>query len=320
MPAAQRETGEVAIEGTRHDRDHARRRFPGSGAWTFARSIRRSRRVARQALLAAYPLPAHGRRRRRRSRSTSGASPTRAVLAAVAERAVATTLVTTEGRALTEIDAVDPQPRAAVHEGGAAAGRVDGVGRSRRMQPAKPVEGADGTACRCCVPASGPTGRTRCRSSICTPATPFVKKGDMQMTLPKMDVPVERARMGAVRARSVSRRSLRRQRDRGVICANARNLPGRPRNRFGVGEGVGAGVAGVDCGTAAGDHDVPARSSGGMVDQAALPFPGRWSLVEGSGRRRTGHHRQERKRTCFRDSVRAARRGGPGLRVRDVRR
>ena len=101
LPAAQRETGEVAVEGL-GTLEVLAPEIPGLRRMDVREVDPSLAAVARQALLAAYRYqrtadasPAPGARRPplRRCR----------VLAAVAERAVATTLVTTEGRALTEV-------------------------------------------------------------------------------------------------------------------------------------------------------------------------------------------------------------------------
>jgi hypothetical protein len=111
------------------------------------------------------------------------------VLAAVADHAIATTLITSEGRALTEVQLemrnrsqpflkVDLPP-------GAVIVSVDLAGQS-----AKPASGPDGTR----VPlmrAGLSMAQSYSVSFVYVHAgTPFQKKGDIQMSLPKMDVPV----------------------------------------------------------------------------------------------------------------------------------
>jgi hypothetical protein len=111
------------------------------------------------------------------------------VLAAAADRAVATTLITSEGRALTEVR-LDmrnrSQPFLKVElPPGAAIVSVDLAGQS-----AKPAHGADGTRIplmRAGLPASAPYSVS---FVYVHSGTPFQKKGDIEMTLPKMDVPV----------------------------------------------------------------------------------------------------------------------------------
>ena len=111
------------------------------------------------------------------------------VLAAAADRATATTMVTSEGRALTEIRLElrnRSQPFLKVElPPGATIVSVDLAGQS-----AKPASGPDGTR----IPlmrAGLPSSRRYTVSFVYVHAgTPFLKKGDIQMTLPKMDVPI----------------------------------------------------------------------------------------------------------------------------------
>jgi hypothetical protein len=144
--------------------------------------------AARQALLAAY-----------RYQRTGDAPPAlrldvrrfadSEVLAAVAERAVATTLVTTEGRALTEVtmwvrNRAQPFMKVALAPGASMLSvEVNG-------QAAKPVEGKDGIRVPLLRPGFRPDGVYRVSFVYLNAGTPFAKKGDMQMALPKMDVPV----------------------------------------------------------------------------------------------------------------------------------
>lgn len=111
------------------------------------------------------------------------------VLAAAADRAVATTLITSEGRALTEVrldmrNRSQPFLKVELPQG-ATIVSVDLSG-----QTAKPASGPDGTRIplmRAGLPTSGPYSV----SFVYVHAgTPFQKKGDIQMSLPKMDVPI----------------------------------------------------------------------------------------------------------------------------------
>ena len=184
----QRETGEVAIGGA-GTLDVSSPDAPGLHRVDVRELDPALTSVAHDALMAAY-----------RYQATSEEPPMLTlavrryadapVLAAVAERAVATTLVTAEGRALTEIELwlrnraqrymkVDLPP-------GASIVSVEVAGA-----PAKPVEGADGI--RVPIVRPGPA-----RDDVYTVSfvymhagTPFLKKGDARMTLPKMDVPID---------------------------------------------------------------------------------------------------------------------------------
>ncbi|HUQ89119.1 MAG TPA: carboxypeptidase-like regulatory domain-containing protein [Vicinamibacterales bacterium] len=111
------------------------------------------------------------------------------VLAAAADKATATTLITSEGRALTEVRLLmrnRSQPFLKVElPQGATIVSVDLAGRS-----AKPATGADGT--RIPLMRSGlDSSRPYTVSFVYVHAgTPFLKKGDIDMALPKMDVPI----------------------------------------------------------------------------------------------------------------------------------
>jgi hypothetical protein len=112
-----------------------------------------------------------------------------AVLAAIADRAVATTLVTSEGRALTEVS-LTVQNRAqpflkVTLPSGASIVSVDVAG-----QPAKPVLGVDGTRVPLLRPGFRPTGPYTVAFVYLHSGTSFEKKGEMRMTLPRMDIPV----------------------------------------------------------------------------------------------------------------------------------
>jgi hypothetical protein len=193
IPAAERERGEVAVEGV-----GTLELGPQIGA-----DERRSdglRRVdVREidpalAALARQPLAAAFRYRR-----TSAVPPSLAldirrfpdapVLAAVAERATATTLVNPEGRALTEI-VLRLQNRAqsflkVALPPGASIVSVEVAG-----QPAKPATASDGTRVPLVRPGFRSTGPYTVSFVYVHSGAPFGRKGEQQMTLPKMDIPV----------------------------------------------------------------------------------------------------------------------------------
>jgi hypothetical protein len=187
VPGAQRETGEVAVSGT--GTLEVSGPEPAGMRRIDVRELDATLvSTARQSLLAAY-----------RYQRTADARPlltlvvTRfpdaAVLAAVAERAVATTLVTTEGRSLTEIvlslrNHAQPFMKVALPEG-ATILSVE-VGGS----PAKPVTGSDGNRVPLLRPGFRPTGTYTVSFVYVQTGVPFLAKGDMRMALPRMDVPV----------------------------------------------------------------------------------------------------------------------------------
>ncbi len=187
IPAAERERGEVAVEGVgtlelaSPERDGIRR--------VDVREIDPAlAALARQPLAAAF-----------RYRRTSAVPPSLAldvrrfpdasVLAAIAERATVTTLVNPEGRALTEI-VLKLQNRAqsflkVALPPGASIVSVEVAG-----QPAKPATASDGTRVPLVRPGFRPTGPYTVSFVYVHSGAPFARKGQQQMTLPKMDIPV----------------------------------------------------------------------------------------------------------------------------------
>ena len=183
----QRERGEVAVEGigtlelSAADRDGMHR--------IDVREIQPAlQSLARQPVLSAF--------RYQRTGSTLPGLLLEArrfadagVLAAFAERAVATTLITAEGRALTEVvlslqNRAQPFLKVNLPEG-ASIVSVEVAGES-----AKPVLGADGVRVPLMRPGFRPHGSYSVSFVYLHAGTPFARKGDLQMTLPKMDVPV----------------------------------------------------------------------------------------------------------------------------------
>ena len=188
LPAAQRETGELAIEGI-GTMEISSPEMPGLRRIDVRELDPTLSPIARDAMLAAYryqrvndepPLVTVDVRR-------FANAP---VLAAVAERAVATTLLTSEGRALTEItmwvrNTAQPFMKVALPEG-ASIVSVEVAGA-----PAKPVEGADGNRVPLLRSGFRPSGTYTVSFVYLHSGAPFLKKGDRQMTLPKLDVPID---------------------------------------------------------------------------------------------------------------------------------
>jgi hypothetical protein len=188
VAAAQRETGEVAIEGIGTLEVSSPADVPGLRRMDVREVDPAISAAARQALVSAY----------RYQRSASGVPtlsaavtrfPDAAVLAAVADRAIATTLLTSQGRALTEIALVlrnRAQPfMRVVLPPGATMLSVDVAGAA-----AKPAEGTDGMRVPLLRPGFRPDGPYKVSFVYLHAGAAFAKKGDMQMTLPRMDVPV----------------------------------------------------------------------------------------------------------------------------------
>jgi hypothetical protein len=187
VPVAQRETGEIAVEGV-GTLEIQSGELQGLRRIDVREVDLAMTSAARNSLLSAF-----------RYQRVSTGSPTLAlnvtrfpdasVLAAIAERAVATTLVTSEGRALTEVslwirNRAQPFMKVALPPG-ASMVSVEVAGSA-----AKPVEGVDGMRVPLLRPGFRPTGPYTVAFVYLHEGNAFAKKGDMQMTLPKMDVPV----------------------------------------------------------------------------------------------------------------------------------
>src|SRR2546430_1555251 len=115
--------------------------------------------------------------------------PDSSVLAAVAERAVVTTLVTTEGRSLTEIkltikNQAQPFLKVALPQG-ASILSADVAG-----EKVKPVEGSDGNRVPLLRPGFRPTDTYTVSFVFMHSGTPFANKGGSELALPKMDIPI----------------------------------------------------------------------------------------------------------------------------------
>ena len=115
--------------------------------------------------------------------------PDSGVLAAVAERAVVTTLVTTEGRSLTEIkltikNQAQPFLKVALPPGASIlSAEVAG-------EKVKPVEGPDGSRVPLLRAGFRPVDSYIVSFVFIHSGAPFAKKGGSDLSLPKMDVPI----------------------------------------------------------------------------------------------------------------------------------
>jgi hypothetical protein len=187
VEGVQREAGEVAVEGV------GTLELTTSESKSLHRLDVRElhpalRALARQPLLAAF------RYQRTRGEAPSldveaSRFPDAGVLSALAERAVVTTLVTGEGRALTEVkltvrNHAQPYLRVSLSEGTTLfSAEVAG----ERVKPAK---GDDGTRVPLLRAGFRPTGAYEVSFVYLASGTPFAKKGEAHLSLPKMDVPV----------------------------------------------------------------------------------------------------------------------------------
>jgi hypothetical protein len=115
--------------------------------------------------------------------------PDASVLAAIAERAVVTTLVTSEGKSLTEVkltvkNQAQPFLKVALPSG-ASILSADVAG-----EKVKPVQGADGNRVPLLRAGFRPAGAYTVSFVFLHSGSPFAKKGDSDLSLPKMDIPI----------------------------------------------------------------------------------------------------------------------------------
>jgi hypothetical protein len=119
--------------------------------------------------------------------------PDTSVLAAIAESANVTTLVTSEGKTLTEVKLTiknQAQPfLKVVLPAGASILSADVAG-----EKVKPVEGTDGSRVPLLRTGFRPTGLYEVSFVFMHSGAPFAKKGGSELSLPKMDVPINMLR------------------------------------------------------------------------------------------------------------------------------
>jgi hypothetical protein len=184
---AQRETGEVLLEGAGTMEITAT-----EGGGLKRMDVKEASPYLRS--LAHFPPQAAFRYHRQTDETPTLALdwvrfPDGSVLAAVAESAVVTTLVTSEGKSLTEVkltlkNQAQPFLKVALPPG-ASIVSADVAG-----EPVKPVQGPDGS--RVPLLRAGPRSTDSYTVSfVFTHAgAPFAKKGGAELVLPKMDIPI----------------------------------------------------------------------------------------------------------------------------------
>jgi hypothetical protein len=184
---AQRETGEVLVEGQGTLEMTAKesgglKRLDVKEINPYLRSLSR------------YPLQAAFRYHRQSSESPKLALewtrfPDASVLSAVAEHAEVTTLVTAEGRSLTEVKLTvknQAQPFLKVELPAGASILTADVGGEK----VKPVQGADGNRVPLLRSGFRPAGSYTVSFVFQHAGAPLSKKGDSDLALPKMDIPI----------------------------------------------------------------------------------------------------------------------------------
>jgi hypothetical protein len=185
---AQRETGEVLVEGTGTIELTAT-----EGGGLKRMDFKETNPYLRS--LARFPLQAAFRYHKQLNEQPSLALawtrfPDSSVLAAVVERAIVTTLVTNEGRSLTEVkltvkNQAQPFLKVALPQGASIlSAEVAG-------EKVKPVEGTDGNRVPLLRAGFRPNDAYNVSFVFMHSGAPFAKKGGSDISLPKMDVPID---------------------------------------------------------------------------------------------------------------------------------
>jgi len=184
---AQRETGEVLIEGAGTMEITAT-----EGGGLKRMDVKEANPYLRS--LAHFPPQAAFRYHRQASEVPTLALnwvrfPDGSVLAAVAESADVTTMVTSEGKSLTEVKLTlknQAQPFLKVSlPAGATILSAEVAG-----ERVKPVQGADGNRVPLLRPGFRPSGSYTVSFVFMHSGTPFAKKGGADLSLPSMDIPI----------------------------------------------------------------------------------------------------------------------------------
>lgn len=184
---AQRETGEVLIEGAGTMEITA-----NEGGGLKRMDVKEANPYLRS--LAHFPPQAAFRYHRQPSETPTLALnwvrfPDGSVLAAVAESADVTTMVTSEGKSLTEVKLTvknQAQPFLKVSlPAGATILSAEVAG-----ERVKPVQGADGNRVPLLRPGFRPNGSYTVSFVFMHSGTPFAKKGGADLSLPSMDIPI----------------------------------------------------------------------------------------------------------------------------------
>ena len=184
---AQRETGEVLVEGA-----GAMEITATEGGGLKRMDVKEANPYLRS--MAHFPPQAAFRYHRQASETPSLALnwvrfPDGSVLAAVAESADVTTMVTSEGKSLTEIKLLvknQAQPFLKVNlPQGATILSADVAG-----ERVKPVQGPDGNRVPLLRPGFRPNGSYTVSFVFMHSGTPFAKKGGADLDLPSMDIPI----------------------------------------------------------------------------------------------------------------------------------
>jgi hypothetical protein len=184
---AQRETGEVLVEGA-----GTMELTATEGGGLKRMDVKEASPYLRS--LSHFPAQAAFRYHKHPSEAPTLALqwvrfPDGSVLAAVAESAIVTTMVTSEGKSLTEVKLIlknQAQPFLKIALPAGVSILSAEVGGER----VKPVQGADGSRVPLLRPGFRPTGSYEVSFVFMHSGAPFAKKGGADLSLPSMDIPI----------------------------------------------------------------------------------------------------------------------------------
>jgi hypothetical protein len=276
---AQRETGEVLIEGA-----GTMELIATEGGGLKRMDVRETNPYLRS--LAHYPPQAAFRFHRQLGEMPTLALawtrfPDSSVLAAIAENAVVTTLVTSEGRSLTEVrltvkNQAQPFLKVAL-PAGASILSADVAG-----EKVKPVQGPDGDRVPLLRPGYRPTGAYEISFVFMHSGAPFAKKGGSDLSLPRMDVPINLLQWEVFLPEQYKVRDF----GGDVTAANLVPPPspdGAPAAApaSGIGGGVGGGVFRATAGAMIAGY--PGQLGGVVLDPSGAAISGAHVAVTNSG-------------------------------------
>jgi hypothetical protein len=185
---AQRETGEVLVEGA-GTIELTAAEGGGLKRMDFKETNPYLRSLARFPLQAAFRYHKQPNEQPRLALAWTR-FPDSSVLAAVVDRAIVTTLVTNEGRSLTEVKLIvrnqAQQYLKVALPSGASILSAEVAG-----EKVKPVEGTDGNRVPLGRAGFRPNGTYTVSFVFMHSGAPFAKKGGSDISLPKMDVPID---------------------------------------------------------------------------------------------------------------------------------
>jgi hypothetical protein len=265
--SAQRETGEVLVEGT------GTMELTATEGGGLKRMDVKETSLYLRALLHYSPQAAFRYHRQPNEIPTLALEWTRfpdsSVLAAVAEDAVVTTMVTSEGKSLTEIKLTiknQAQPFLKVALPAGASILSADVGGEK----VKPVQGPDGTRVPLLRPGFHPTGSYEVSFVFMHSGVPFAKKGGSELSVPGMDVPVSLLHW------EVFLPERYQVKDFGGDVIAASLLPAAFLAKSGIGAGVGGGIGGgvFRVGAGIGEAKLPGQIGGVVVDSSGATVPG----------------------------------------------